>query len=69
MEEISINTEFIKLDQLLKWANIADSGAFAKMMIQNGDVKVNGEVVVSRGKKVFKGDVVEIADLGTFKVV
>lgn len=69
MEEILIETDFIKLDQLLKWANIADSGAFAKMMIQNGDVKVNGEVVTSRGKKVFKGDIIEIADLGTFKVV
>lgn len=69
MEEIQINTEFIKLDQLLKWVNIADSGAFAKIIIQNGDVKVNGEVVLSRGKKIYKGDIVEIVEIGTFKVI
>ncbi|MCX7694517.1 MAG: RNA-binding S4 domain-containing protein [Caloramator sp.] len=69
MEQIAINTEYIKLDQLLKWANIADSGAFAKLIIQNGDVKVNGEVVLNRGKKVYKGDIVEVEGVGSFKVV
>ncbi|GIW48542.1 MAG: RNA-binding protein [Caloramator sp.] len=69
MEQISINTEYIKLDQLLKWANIADSGAFAKLIIQNGDVKVNGEVVLNRGKKIYKGDIVEVEGVGSFKVV
>lgn len=69
MEQIAINTEYIKLDQLLKWANIADSGAFAKLIIQNGDVKVNGEVVLNRGKKVYKGDIVEVKGVGSIKVV
>ena len=44
IEEIAINTEFIKLDQLLKWANLTGSGVEAKMFIQNGEVKVNGVV-------------------------
>ena len=44
VEEIEINTEFIKLDQLLKWANFTASGAEAKSFIQNGEVKVNGEI-------------------------
>ncbi|CDF58958.1 RNA-binding S4 domain-containing protein [Thermobrachium celere] len=69
MQEINIHTEYIKLDQLLKWANIADSGAFAKLIIQNGDVKVNGEVVLSRGKKIYKGDIIEVNGVGSFKVV
>ena len=54
-----IHTEFIKLDQLLKWANLVESGALAKMVILNGDVKVNGEIETRRGKKIYPGDVVE----------
>ena len=49
VEEIEINTEFIKLDQLLKWANFTASGAEAKSFIQNGEVKVNGEIETRRG--------------------
>ena len=54
-----IHTEFIKLDQLLKWANLVESGAMAKMVILNGVVKVNGEIETRRGKKIYPGDVVE----------
>ena len=54
-----IHTEFIKLDQLLKWANLVESGAMAKMVILNGDVKVNGEIETRRGTKIYPGDVVE----------
>ena len=54
-----IHTEFIKLDQLLKWANLVESGAMAKMVILNGDVKVNGQIETRRGKKIYPGDVVE----------
>mgnify|MGYP000979316299 FL=1 len=54
-----IHTKFIKLDQLLKWANLVESGAMAKMVILNGDVKVNGEIETRRGKKIYPGDVVE----------
>ena len=56
---MKIHTEFIKLDQLLKWENLVESGAMAKMVILNGDVKVNGEIETRRGKKIYPGDVVE----------
>ena len=61
IEEIAINTEFIKLDQLLKWANFTGSGVEAKIFIQNGEVKVNDAVETRRGKKIYDGDVVEFA--------
>ena len=59
IEVIEIKTEFIKLDQLLKWANFVAVGTEAKMFIINGEVKVNGEVEVRRGKKIYCGDIVE----------
>lgn len=57
-EEVKITTEFIKLDQLLKFANIAESGAMAKEMIADEIVSVNGEIATQRGKKIRPGDVV-----------
>lgn len=59
MERVGIKTEYIKLDQLLKWAGAAETGSHAKMMIQSGSVKVNGEVEKRRGRKIRGGDVVE----------
>ena len=64
MEKISITTPFIKLDQVLKYANIAENGGMAKWMIMDGLIKVNGELVLQRGKKIVPGDVVEILDYG-----
>ena len=61
IEEVVINTEFIKLDQLLKWANFTGSGVEAKIFIQNGEVKVNDTVETRRGKKIYDGDNVEFA--------
>lgn len=69
MEKIRINTEYIKLDQFLKWVGAAESGSFAKMMVENGDVFVNGQVTLQRGKKLRIGDVVEIRDAGSFEIV
>ena len=66
--EIPINTEFIKLDSMLKFAGAVESGGFAKSVIQEGLVKVNGEVCVQRGKKIFRGDTVQLNDL-VFRVV
>lgn len=54
--EISITTEYIKLDALLKFSGMAETGGFAKEVIQNGEVKVNGEVCTMRGKKIRSGD-------------
>ena len=59
-ETIQITTEFIKLDALLKFANVVMTGGEAKLIIQDGDVSVNGEVCTMRGKKIRVGDVVEI---------
>ncbi len=59
MEKIKIKEEFIKLDSLLKFADIAATGGHAKILIQNGEVLVNGEVCTQRGKKIRKGDIVK----------
>lgn len=58
MIEIVINTEFIKLDQFMKFADMVYTGGDAKGFIQDGEVKVNGEVCTMRGKKLHRGDVV-----------
>lgn len=56
MEKIRITTEFIKLDALLKFAGLCETGGEAKELIQGGAVKVNGEVCTMRGKKLHPGD-------------
>ncbi|MCR5161251.1 MAG: RNA-binding S4 domain-containing protein [Lachnospiraceae bacterium] len=59
MIEITLRDEFIKLGQAVKAAGLVDNGAEAKIVIQNGEVKVNGETDVRRGRKLVAGDVVE----------
>ena len=63
MENIIITTEFIKLQDLLKFANVVSTGGEAKNIIQEGEVKVNGEVCTMRGKKIRPGDLVELGDV------
>ena len=58
MQEIKLRDEFIKLGQALKAAGLVGSGVDAKLVIQGGLVKVNGETEVQRGKKLYDGDVV-----------
>ena len=58
MQEIRIKDEFIKLGQAMKLAGMADSGVDAKMVIQDGLVKVNGETETRRGKKLYVGDII-----------
>lgn len=58
--KIKIDTEFIKLQDLLKIAGACDTGGMAKVLIQNGEVSVNGEVCTMRGKKMRDGDVAVI---------
>ena len=55
-QPIQISTEFIKLEAALKYANIVPSGGMAKTVIQEEEVKVNGEVCTMRGKKLYPGD-------------
>ena len=59
METIHIKDDFIKLGQALKLAGLVDSGVDAKFVIQDGLVKVNGEVDERRGRKLYDGDIVE----------
>ena len=59
METIKINEEFIRLDNLMKFSGLCNSGGRAKYLIQNGEVKLNGEVCTMRGKKIRPGDKVE----------
>ena len=61
MDKIKIETEFIKLDALLKFAVLVGSGGEAKTVIADGMVSVNGEVCTMRGKKIRPGDTVEFA--------
>ena len=58
MTAITITTEYIKLQDLLKLANLAPSGGAAKVAVQEGQVSVNGEICPMRGKKIRPGDVV-----------
>ncbi|HEY5562250.1 MAG TPA: RNA-binding S4 domain-containing protein [Clostridiaceae bacterium] len=59
MNEIKIKTEIIKLDSFLKWAGLVGSGAEGKLLINDGKVKLNGEIETQRGKKLKAGDVIE----------
>lgn len=68
MEEIKLREEYIKLGQALKAANLVDSGVMAKLVIQDGQVTVNGEVEYQRGKKLVDGDIVSF-DGETIKIV
>lgn len=58
MRTVTITTEFIKLQDLLKFANLVESGGEAKECVQGGEVMVNGEICTMRGKKIRPGDVV-----------
>jgi ribosome-associated protein len=57
---MKIDTEYIKLDSFLKAVNIASSGGEAKIIIIEGMVKVNGEIELRRGRKLYPGDRVEV---------
>lgn len=59
---IFIDTEFIKLQDLLKFAGLVETGGQAKILIQDGYVTVNGEICTMRGKKIRNGDIVTLDD-------
>ena len=60
MKQVTINSEFIKLDSLLKYADVVSTGGLAKLLIQDGFVRLNGEVCTMRGKKIRPGDVIAV---------
>lgn len=68
MIEVKINTEYIKLDQFLKYQGIASTGGEAKILISEGEIKVNGSVEHLRGKKLKPQDIVEYHNT-KFKIV
>lgn len=68
MKEVKINTDIIKLDSFLKWSGAVSLGSEAKILIQDGQVKVNGEIETRRGKKLTKEDVVEFNG-ETYKII
>lgn len=59
MKQVAINTPYITLGQLVKLTGLADSGSEAKLRIQDGQFKVNGEIELRRGRKLYPGDCVE----------
>lgn len=69
MQELKIDTEFIKLGQALKLAAIVTSGVEAKFIIQEEQVMVNDELDTRRGRKLYEGDVVAVEGFESFKIV
>ena len=61
-ENIAITTECITMDKLLKFSGVADTGGQAFLMVEDGIIKLNGNLVTEKRKKVFPGDVVNIDD-------
>ena len=69
IEDIRIETEEIQLDQFLKWAGVLASGGEVKMLIENRQIKRNGETESARRRKLHAGDIIEIEGLGAWRVV
>lgn len=69
MEEVAIDTENINLDQFLKWAGIIESGGQAKLLLDDEVIKLNGNIVKERRKKLKPGDILEIEGIGKWKVI
>ena len=67
-KKIFIKEDFIRLDSALKLAGFVSTGGHAKMVIQNGEVKVNGVTETQRGKKLYDGDIVTF-DRDEIKIV
>lgn len=68
MEKIQINPEYIKLGQALKLASLVTSGVEAKMLIQEGQVKVNGDIDTRRGRKLYPGDKILVDGYEEFEI-
>ena len=60
--KVKIKTDYIKLDQLLKYMGVAENGSHAKEIILGEEVKVNGSVCTMRGKKLYKNDIISVFD-------
>ncbi|MGE0919833.1 S4 domain-containing protein YaaA [Trichlorobacter lovleyi] len=67
-EKISIDTDYIKLDSFLKLANLVMSGGEAKIVIQEGQIQVNGTVETRRGRKLYPGDTITLTGSSSFLI-
>lgn len=67
-ETISIDTDYIKLDSFLKLANLVMSGGEAKLVIQEGQIMVNGEMETRRGRKLYPGDTIAVSGGSAFVI-
>ena len=68
IKRMEINTPFIKLDKFLKWAAISSTGGEARYLIEEGKVLVNKQVEKVHGRKLYEGDLVEIENVGSWRV-
>ena len=68
MEKISIHTESIQLDQLLKWAGIIESGGQVRPMLEEKLILVNGNIETAKRRRLFPGDTVVILEMGCWQV-
>ena len=68
-DHVTIATDYIKLDSLLKLANLVMSGGEAKLLIQEGQIQVNGQLEIRRGRKLYPGDLVQVADRPPVRIV
>ena len=68
IEDINIDTEEIQLDQFLKWAGVLASGGDVKALLTEEKIKRNGETETARRRKLHVGDVIEIEDMGAWRV-
>lgn len=69
MENITITTDMIQLDQFLKWASILQSGGETKILLDEKRIFVNGILCTAKRKKLYPGDIVEVKGSGTYKIV
>lgn len=69
MEKIGIHTEFIQLDQLLKWANIIDTGGQVKLLLEEKRIFINDVLCTEKRKKIYPQDIVTIKGHASFMVV
>ena len=69
MEIITISTPIIQLDQLLKWAGVVESGGQVRLFIEDGLIFLNGVQIHERRRKIHPGDIVEIKEIGIWKVM
>ena len=66
--EVFLNSEFIQLDQFLKWVGLAETGGQAKLLITGGEVRVNQEIEHRRTRKLYPGDLVMVSDLPEYRI-